>query len=97
MHSTAAHVKNYSFDVAKHVLRNRVYTERKMGKKIKVTRIIDVTEMGRSGGLATASNRTSEERRAAARSAAQARWEGHVAKRPASSRKKAVAKKKSAK
>jgi hypothetical protein len=64
-----------------------------MGKKIKVTRIIDVTEMGRAGGLATAENRTPEERSAAARAAAKSRWAGHVAKRPASSRKKAAGKK----
>jgi hypothetical protein len=36
---------------------------------------------------------TPEERSAAAKNAAEARWAGHEAKRPASSRKKAAAKK----
>ena len=86
-----------------------------MGRKVKVTttRIVDVTEMGRLGGRATAASRTAEERKAAARKAIQARWEAYYAVHPerratartkqsrisvpASSRKKAVAKKKSAK
>jgi len=48
-----------------------------MGKKVKVTitRIFDVTEMGRAGGRATAAKRTPEERREAARKAVAARWE----------------------
>lgn len=48
-----------------------------MGKKIKVTivRMVDVTEMGRLGGRATAANRTPEERSEAARHAVMARWE----------------------
>ena len=69
-----------------------MYTQRQMGKKIKVTRIIDVEEMGRAGGRATAMNRTAEQRSAAASAAAKSRWKNHVAKRPASSRKKANAK-----
>jgi hypothetical protein len=59
-----------------------------MGKKV----LIDVTELGRAGGLATAAARTPEERRAYARMMAAARWAGHVAKRPASSRKKKATK-----
>lgn len=47
-----------------------------MGKKVKVTitRVVDVTEMGRLGGQATAANRTAKERSEAARKAVQARW-----------------------
>lgn len=65
----------------------------------KVTRVIDVTELGRAGGKATAANRTPKERSAAARIAIKARWEAYYAahpekvktKRPASSRKKGKA------
>ena len=63
-----------------------------MGKKVKVTRVIDVTELGRAGGKATAANRTPDERKTAAQVAAAARWAGHVAKRPASSRNAATKK-----
>jgi len=55
-----------------------------MGKKV----VIDVTELGKRGGKARAANLSVEELSAAGRKAAQARWAGHVAKRPASSRKK---------
>lgn len=48
-----------------------------MGKKIKI--IVDVTEMGRLGGAATAANRTPEERSEAARKAVQARWDAYRA------------------
>jgi general stress protein YciG len=41
-----------------------------MGKKV----VVDVTELGRAGGKATAANRTPEERSEAARKAVQARW-----------------------
>ena len=70
-----------------------------MGKKVKVTitRVIDVTELGRAGGKATAANRTPQERSEAARNAVNARWAGHVAKRPASSRKPAAEKGKATK
>jgi len=45
--------------------------------------------MGQLGGPARAKALTPAERKAIARNAAAARWAGHVAKRPASSRKKA--------
>jgi len=45
-----------------------------MGKKVTVTRVIDVTELGRAGGHATAAARTPEERSEAARKAVNARW-----------------------
>jgi hypothetical protein len=53
-----------------------------MGKKVKVTRIVDVTEIGRLGGAATAANRTPKERSDAAREAVQARWAGYYAEHP---------------
>jgi hypothetical protein len=53
-----------------------------MGRKVKVTRVIDVTELGRAGGRATAANRTPEERRAAARAAVQARWAAYYKLHP---------------
>jgi hypothetical protein len=43
-----------------------------MGRKVKV--VVDVTELGRLGGTATAANRTPEERSEAARKAVTARW-----------------------
>jgi hypothetical protein len=49
-----------------------------MGRIIKV----DVTEIGRKGGLATAANRTAAERRDAARRAIQARWDRYYAEHP---------------
>ena len=51
-----------------------------MGRKVKV--IVDVTELGRLGGRATAANRTPAERKAAALAAIQARWEAYYAAHP---------------
>jgi hypothetical protein len=51
-----------------------------MGKKIRL--IIDVEEMGRKGGLATAANRTPAERKAAAVAAIQARWAAYYQDHP---------------
>jgi hypothetical protein len=51
-----------------------------MGKKIRL--IIDVEEMGRKGGLATAANRTPAERKAAAVAAIQARWAAYYQAHP---------------
>ena len=63
-----------------------------MGKKVRVVRVIDVTEMGRAGGRARAANLSAEELSAIGKAAAEKRWRGHVAKRPASSRKKKATK-----
>jgi hypothetical protein len=49
-----------------------------MGKKIQ----IDVTELGRKGGAATAANRTALERTTASSAAAAARWTAYYAKNP---------------
>lgn len=49
---------------------------------------VDVSEIGKKGGEARAANMTAEERKEHARAMLAARWAGHVAKRPASSRKK---------
>jgi hypothetical protein len=65
-----------------------------MGKKVKIVRIVDVTELGRAGGKATAANRTTEQRAAYGRMMAAARWAGHKAKRPVSSRRPAAKAKK---
>jgi hypothetical protein len=51
-----------------------------MGKKVRV--IVDVTELGRLGGAATAANRTPAERQEAARNAIQARWDAYYAANP---------------
>jgi hypothetical protein len=51
-----------------------------MGKKI--TRIIDVTELGRAGGKATAAGRTAKERKAASAMAIKARWDAYYAAHP---------------
>jgi len=51
-----------------------------MGKKIRL--IIDVEEMGRKGGLATAANRTPAERKAAAVAAIKARWKAYYEAHP---------------
>jgi hypothetical protein len=51
-----------------------LYLQGKMAKKVKVVRYVDVEALGRAGGLATAENRTPEERQAAARKAIEARW-----------------------
>ena len=54
----------------------------KMGKKVRIpSRVVDVTEMGRLGGIATAAARTPEERSEAARKAVQARWKKAKAKK----------------
>jgi hypothetical protein len=52
--------------------------EIKLGKIVKV----DVTEIGRLGGLATAANRDADERSEAARRAVQARWKAYYADHP---------------
>jgi len=68
-----------------------------MGKKVKVTRVVDVTELGRAGGHATAANRTPEERKAAARVAIEARWAAYYKLHPEKLKaKKAAAKKRKA-
>jgi hypothetical protein len=51
-----------------------------MGKKVRV--VIDVTELGRAGGLATAKARTPAERQAAAKTAVQARWDAYYKLHP---------------
>jgi hypothetical protein len=51
-----------------------------MGRKVKVT--VDVTELGRLGGAATAANRTPEERQKAAKKAIKARWDAYYAAHP---------------
>ena len=48
----------------------------------------EAVKLGRRGGKARLKTMTAEERSEAARKAVLARWEGHKAKRPASSRKK---------
>jgi hypothetical protein len=48
----------------------------------------EFAEFGREGGKTRAQNMTPEQRSEAARKAVQARWAGHVAKRPAANRKK---------
>lgn len=45
-------------------------------------------EMGKKGGKARLKTMTEEERKERARRAAEARWAGHDAKRPAASRKR---------
>jgi hypothetical protein len=67
-----------------------------MGRKVKVTRIIDVTEMGRKGGQATAANRTDEERKEASAKAIRARWDAYYKLHPEKLKAK-LAKKKAAK
>jgi len=51
-----------------------------MGRKIKL--IVDVTELGRLGGRATAANRSPKEREVAARCAVEARWDAYYAAHP---------------
>jgi len=53
-----------------------------MGKKVKVTRVVDVTELGRAGGKATAAARTAKERTAAAKKAVKARWDKYYKLHP---------------
>ena len=115
-HRIAAYVKHY-FPPFKWQGKTGILS-RQMGKKIPVTitRTIDLAEMGRMGrlgGTATARNRTSDERKAAACAAIKARWEAYYASHPekratartkqsrasapASNRKAAAARKKAAK
>ncbi len=56
-----------------------------MGKKVKVviTRVIDVTEMGRKGGHARAAALSAEELSAQGRRAVTARWERYRAAKAA--------------
>lgn len=56
-----------------------------MGRKVKIT--VDVTELGRLGGKATAANRTPEERKKAAAKAIKARWDAYYAAHPEKKRK----------
>jgi hypothetical protein len=51
-----------------------------MGKKIRL--VIDVEELGRKGGLATAANRTPAERKAASALAIRARWDAYFKAHP---------------
>jgi hypothetical protein len=67
---------------AAYVNRKLCYTKHAMGKKIQVTRTIDVTELGRAGGKATAANRTEKQRKAAARAAVKARWDAYYKAHP---------------
>lgn len=74
---------------------------RLMGRKIKVTMMVDIDKLSRAGGLARAAAMTPEERKAAARKAIGARWEKYYREhpekrktaRPAASRKNAKKKK----
>lgn len=59
-----------------------LYTGRFMGKKIKVTRVVDVTEMGRKGGLARAENLSEAELSAAGAKAAKAKWDAYYELHP---------------
>lgn len=53
-----------------------------MGKKVKVTRIVDVTELGRAGGRARAANLSPEELSQAGRAAIKARWDQYYRDHP---------------
>ena len=66
----------------RHVLSRNRYTEQAMGKKVRVVRIVDVTELGRKGGQATAAGRTVKERKAAASLAIKARWDAYYKEHP---------------
>lgn len=59
-----------------------------MEKPVLVT--LNVTAAGRKGGKARAAKMTAKQRSEAAKIASYARWAGHFAKRPASSRKPAA-------
>lgn len=63
------------------LLRIRLYY-RNMGKKVRISHVVDVTELGRAGGKATAANRSSEQRSDAGRHAGAARWEKYYAEHP---------------
>jgi hypothetical protein len=49
-----------------------------MGRKV----VVDVTEIGRLGGQATAANRTAKERLDASRKAIKARWDAYYVAHP---------------
>lgn len=49
-----------------------------MGKKV----VVDVTELGRKGGAATAANRTAKERKEASALAIKARWDAYYKLHP---------------
>jgi hypothetical protein len=66
-----------------------------MGKKIRLT--IDVTELGRAGGHATAAARTAAERKAAAQKAIKARWDAYYKLHPEKLKAKLAKRKKAAK
>jgi hypothetical protein len=53
-----------------------------MGKKVRISHVVDVTELGRAGGKATAANRTPAERKQAARKAIRARWHAYYKAHP---------------
>lgn len=53
-----------------------------MGKKVKVTRIVDVTELGRAGGHARAANLSEKELSTAGVNAAKARWDAYYKLHP---------------
>jgi hypothetical protein len=68
-----------------------------MGKKVKVTRIVDVTEMGRAGGRARAANLSASELSAAGRKAIKARWDAYYKAHPEKLKAKLAKGKKAAK
>ncbi len=72
----------------------RVATEPVTGKTVTVR--VHVTENGRKGGIATAANRTPEERAAAAAAAATARWAKYYREHPEKLKAKRARKKKAA-
>jgi hypothetical protein len=53
-----------------------------MGKKVRVTRIVDVTEMGRAGGHARAASLSEAELSAAGSKAIAARWDKYYKLHP---------------
>jgi len=53
-----------------------------VGKKVTIVHTVDVTELGRKGGIATALKRTPEERSAAAKAAVTARWKKYYRAHP---------------
>jgi hypothetical protein len=64
------------------MLRKKFILMLSMGKKIRVVRTIDVTELGRAGGHARAAAMTDAQRSEAARQAVQARWDRYYAEHP---------------
>ncbi len=51
-----------------------------MGKKVRIT--VDVTELGRLGGMARAANLSADELSQAGRNAVQARWDAYYKAHP---------------